>query len=221
MKKIILYIIIALSFGTLKAQTIENAEPNLGLNSIAFVPHYLIFKGLRIDYERKIASNQWLVIAPQLFVDEQLEESGSDIIEEDGYYETLFGYGVNINHQFTIVKSETTLLYAGYGIGLHHFEMEFPLETWYPVTVNGLEYLSYETQLFKENIDRYEGNLLMGFKSYPYPNFFMEGYIGATLKKSMTSNEKDMETYKFDDRTWSYGYTGTGMLLGFKMGFVF
>jgi hypothetical protein len=184
---------------------------------IAIVPHILIFNGIRVDFEKKIAANKSVVFAPQIYLRERKEEDESKINNEN-YFKTLYGAGFDI-YQKHFLKSEMfTNCYFAYGLSYNYFYINFHEKTWVEYIENNLQVIHYDIVEINEQIHRGGTNFIIGIDSDINKTFYFDIYIGLGLKYSYSIVKDNYISKKFDNFMTNYAYTGTVFTSGLKIG---
>ena len=103
MKNIIKSLTIILVITSFSLETFSQFD-TVRTNLISFVPQYVINKALRVDYEKNIQNNHWLLLAPQFYVNENTgNENYSDL--HNGNYKRLTGFGLDVYHKIYANKN--------------------------------------------------------------------------------------------------------------------
>jgi len=208
-----LFLFIGNSFG----QT-EPDSSTFHKHKFAFVPQSLIYKGLRFEYERHIKDRNYLTVSPQFFWREN-PETDSVIIQNSTYYKSLYGAGLDVLHTINVRESKWITSYFSYGAGYNYMAVNQMEYVWYDETLAGVAVLKYGLQDVKQSINSFAGKAIIGFKSYSVDTpLYLDVYCGAAIQKSFSSFENGQPATMFTKRMWEYGYSGTRLLVGLKVG---
>ena len=199
---IILLIIIQLS-NSVSAENnffYTDSSKKISLPTLAFSlsPLYTLENGFRIDFEFRVAKNQWVVIAPQYYI----AKDKQSIFFDNDLQIDLEGYGFDLYHKI-ILKTEPTITgpYAAYGIRYNNFN--------YKYNRSGQNYDVTNT--------RYGFNVMFGYQGAVNNKLLLDVYTGCGLQ---VSNLKGDDTYTTSNSDFfmNYNYSGPRFLLGFKIG---
>jgi len=214
MKKFSLILLLATliaSFGF--AQEKEAFLPRMGLG---FVPQYTISGGMRFDIDRSISktSNQWLIISPQVFM-----LTGSRYGHD---FKELSGVGLDFKHRIYLKLNTMQPLgfYAEYGIMFQYFSITENRQYTVPVSENGVPY--YEVVVGDLNTKLYKagGNFHLGYQWLLGDKVYFDIYAGAGIRISHNNINEGLDTW-YNNYWVDYGYSGTLLDGGFRVGFYF
>ncbi len=218
--KIVVFVIIISNFyliGTAQKDSLKTSKIQ-----ISFAPHYLLFKGIRLDIEPVLKKrNQHIVFAPQIYFRHNIENGSgknNNIYEND--YDTLMGLGIDIYHKyypFTGINEKRSI-YLAYGFSYNYFQLRFRRYDWNIVNEEGLIYYNYEIKSIKEDINRFGAMVLFGVQNNFFKILYIDGYIGFGIRYSVIKSNSDAETTDFNETIFDYGFTGVYIPIGFKIG---
>lgn len=214
--------------GSLIAQSSQDAEvKEIPKNVLAIVPQYAIFKGIRIDYERKLKSDKhWIVIAPQFYLDinnPNYYYSGSDY----GVYTSMTGIGLNMYYKTIVYQSKKGnanshlprhTFYVSAGPNFQYFSLENSEEVAQPYTDNGITYYQYDIEEVKKPIYRVGAIADAGWQM-AFDRFLLDIYLGVGLKYSMDGSG-ELITGGYADWVDPY-YSGILLDGGLRVGLFF
>lgn len=218
MKKYILIIAVVLA-SALNYQLTEAQEKSNKL-LIMGVPQYLAIEGLRIDFDFKTDEKKWISVSPLLFLQGSEEESLD--LDLYGYYndqrEMLYGGGIEITFKRFLSKNDNaTGLYLGYGPNFKFVNIDAKTNVWSEGDFNGNEiYL----QAYKPNttyISKVGANCIIGYQGEISHNVFADVFLGFGMRYSFISF-KEGESYRYNSSWIDYGYSGTLLVTGFRLG---
>jgi hypothetical protein len=195
------------------AQELEAFIPRTG---IGFVPQYTISGGLRFDIDRSISktSSQWLIISPQVYV-----FSGT---KYDHDFKELTGAGLDVKHKIYFKPNSLKPLgfYAEYGVMFQYFSITENRQYTDSYTENGVDY--YEVVEGEVHSDLYKtgANFHMGYQWLVSDKVYFDVYAGAGIRISHNSNLDGLDTW-YNNYWTDYGYSGTLLDGGFRVGFYF
>ena len=193
---------------------------------IGFVPQYIIYHGLRIDFEPLIKQGkQSLQFSPQFFYDENdiYYSNNPTYDENEQLYEKLVGYGIGLRHKIytQFVKDQKWLVYITYGGEYTHFTMDYKSWEWVDYTEEGLNYYDYELITVKQNTDRIRVDISMGIQFNYVENMFLDFYLGAGGVYSINNMNPKSAKPILKDGMYDYAYTGIYIPVGFRFGLRF
>ncbi len=201
------------------AQNKDTVNTNRKNILLAVSPFYLINKALKVDIEKKLPyQRQWIQVSPQFYFNSNGESY--DFFDDAGYDE-MIGFGIDVHHKIYMQDRELPSgVYAAYGLVYHHIALKFDGYVWENVEIDGKTYLQEAPKKAKQKNNKLGANLIFGIQ--PEMNssrFILDFYAGIgfryTLINTNVAFEKD-----FNDFYWDYGYTGTCLVAGFKLGVI-
>jgi len=195
------------------AQEMEAFGSQTGLG---FVPQYTISGGLRFDIDRSISktSNQWLIISPQVFM-----LTG---MKYDHDFEQLSGFGLDVKHKIYLKPNSMKPLgfYAQYGIVFQYFSITENRQYTEAYIENGNEYYEVVEGTVDTKLYKYGGNFHLGYQWMVGNKVYFDIYTGAGIRISHNSNLDGLDTW-YNNYWVDYGYSGTLLDAGFRVGFYF
>ena len=222
-KQISIIIIFTILFTGLNAQIQLDIQQNKF--QLAFVPQYLMHKGMRIDLEYILKNpKHMLLISPQFYYDKNnINYSTTPGNYYEDQYEQLNGYGVGLHHKIAVSKINNNkwVFYFTYGIEYAHFNINNKNWEWINYTENGLQYIKYELIDTEQNTDRFRFNLYMSAQYNYAENLFLDFYIGMGGVYSVNKMFPDFTTPMFDTTMYNYAFNGMYLPIGFRFGFRF
>lgn len=187
---------------------------------ISGVPQYVINRGLRIDFEKKLPMNrQWLILSPQYYmgwVDRTSDNFQTQNPTTDG--DSLFGFGLDISHKIFLVQRDLPKGgYFSYGLSFNHFTLGYKEFSWVEVKENGLVFQVNKLTEFKDVINKFGFNTTIGIQGILVDYIIYDLYIGLGARYSFIQQglpgSRDYNQYY-----WDYGYSGPLLLLGARIG---
>lgn len=194
-------------------QEMDTFTPRMG---IGFVPQYTISGGMRFDIDRSISkkSNQWLIISPQVFM-----LTGSRYGHD---FEKLTGVGLDVKHK--IYLKPNTLkpvgFYAQYGVMFQYFSIKENRQYTEPVAENGVEYFEVVEGELSTKLYKLGGNFHLGYQWLLNDKVYFDIYTGAGIRISHNNHTDGFDTW-YNNYWVDYGYSGTLLDAGFRVGFYF
>lgn len=213
MKKLFIILLATLiaSFGF--AQEKEPFLPRMGLG---FVPQYTISGGMRFDIDRSISktSNQWLIISPQVYM-----LSGSRYGHD---FKELSGVGLDVKHKIYLKPNTMKPLgfYAEYGIMFQYFSITENKQYTVPVSENGVPYYEVVEGDLNTKLYKVGGNFHLGYQWLLGDKVYFDIYTGAGIRISHNNINEGFDTW-YNNSWIDYGYSGTLLDGGFRIGFYF
>lgn len=195
------------------AQEKETFGPRQG---VGFVPQYIISGGIRFDIDRSIskASNQWLIISPQIFM-----VTGGRYGHE---FEELTGLGLDIKHKIYLKPDEMKPkgVYAQYGVMFQYFSILENRQYTESYIENGTEYYEVVEGEVNTKLYKYGGNIHLGYQWLVGDKIYFDIYTGVGIRISYNNQLEGLDTW-YNDYWVDYGYSGTLLDAGFRLGFYF
>jgi hypothetical protein len=225
-KTLILSLVIVFIFQNTTNLTAQDNGNAKGQLQIAFVPQYIIWHGMRLDFEYLSKNNKHsFMISPQFYYDTNELNYSNNPQNYDSYgeYEQLTGYGAGLHHKLFIndLDDKGWRFYFAYGGSYSHFTMNYKSWTWMKYTEDGLNYFDYQLVPVTQNTDRIKADAYIGFQFNYAENMFLDFYIGMggiySINKMSHESAKPIYTEHISD----YAFTGFYMPLGFRFGLRF
>ena len=195
------------------AQEKETFGPRTG---IGFVPQYTISGGLRFDIDRSISkiSNQWLIISPQVFA-----LTG---MRYDHDFEELLGVGLDLKHKIYLDPNSMKPLgfYAQYGLMFQYFSITENRTYTELIPENGIEYYEVVEGSLNTKLYKMGGNFHLGYQWLVGDKVYFDIYTGAGIRISHNNRNEGFDTW-YNNYWVDYGYSGTLLDAGFRVGFYF
>jgi len=203
--------------------------------TISFQPLQLFNNGARFDFEIRLKDGPgWLQFGPTIYQIKYIDNledpryyyyRDGDIFE---YYRLqwdqmnlrephtkMIGGGINVNYK-KFFEPERMFYYAA-GLSYSHLNVEYIERVWKTFIEDGLEFHKEALEFRNQPINRIGANIFFGFQPPFTSPFVVDIYCGIALRLSLLDNDKPA----FDKYKYSYGYTGSMLLLGIRFGFGF
>jgi hypothetical protein len=212
MKKLvfILFLVIAMTFLGI-AQETEAFKPRFGLG---FVPQYTISGGLRYDIDMSLSktSNQWLIVSPQVYW-----VTG---YRYDHDFDILAGTGIDVKHKIYLKPNSMKPkgYYVQYGIMFQYFSITDTREYGAYYIEDGVEYYGVFEGQINTKLYKFGGNFDMGYQWLVGDKIYFDIYAGAGIRISHNNRNDGFDTW-YNDHWYDYGYSGTLIDIGFRLGF--
>jgi hypothetical protein len=183
-------------------------------STVLIVPQYATISGIRIDYERKLKEDKWLILAPQLYVD------------NNGYnsFDQVNGFGMNMYYKTFLSHSKRknynglsrTNLYFAIGPTLQHINLVRDEEVPVEFTDNDITYIRFRSKDVTTVINKIGGSANFGLQ-FVFDRFILDLYAGIGIRYALDSDGKMTDT---SNEYWTdFGYSGILMNGGVKFGF--
>jgi len=183
---------------------------------IGFVPQYTISGGLRFDIDISLSksSNQWLIISPQVFA-----LTG---MRYDHDFEELTGLGLDIKHKIYLNPNSMKPLgfYAQYGVMFQYFSITENRQYTELISENGIEYYEVVEGELNTKLYKMGGNFHLGYQWLVGDKVYFDIYTGAGIRISHNNHNEGFDTW-YNNYWVDYGYSGTLLDAGFRVGFYF
>jgi len=211
MKKLILLLFLVTTMFSLSfAQETENYKPRTGFG---FVPQYTVSGGLRfdVDFSLSKASNQWLVLSPQVYW-----VTGSRYGHD---FEELTGAGMDVKHKIYLkpASMKPAGFYVQYGVIFQYFSITDYREYGAYYIEDGVEYYGVFEGEINTKLYKFGGNFDMGYQWLIGNKIYFDLYLGAGIRISKNNRNDGFDTW-YNDHWYDYGYSGTLIDAGFRLG---
>lgn len=213
MKKLVLimYLISVTSFCL--AQEVEKSGHR---TAFGFLPQYTIIGGLRFDIDRSVSktSNQWIIFSPQVFA-----VTGARLNHD---FKEMWGVGMDVKHRVFLKASgmEPSGFYVQYGGMFQYFSMTDNRQYTESYTENGVQYFGVFQGDVSTNVYKFGGNFHLGYQWLLGDKVYFDIYTGAGIRISHNNRNSGFDTW-YNNAWVDYGYSGTLLDGGFRVGFYF
>lgn len=189
-----------------------NAQYDSTRNHLMIVPHYLVFDGMRIDYELKIKNNHWIQLCPQFYFKENNSSSDDNISpisitnnNTNTSLRRLFGVGLDAYHKIYLgISYRQPGAFISYGASANYFEIEYADE-------------GNVSQTSTSSFSKIGGDVIIGYDLGFKKNLIIFGiYTGLGYRYSFTNNSQIKKN--FTRSMYDYAYSGNIFLIGFRFG---
>jgi hypothetical protein len=183
---------------------------------VGFVPQYTISGGLRFDIDLSISksSNQWLIVSPQVFV-----VSGW---RYDHEFKNLTGFGLDLKHRVFLKPQsmKPSGYYVEYGAMFQYFSITDTRTYSTSYIEDGTEYFTVKEGEINTNLYKFGGNFHLGHQWLIGDKVYIDMYAGAGIRISHNNRNEGFDTW-YNNFWIDYGYSGTLLDGGFRLGFYF
>lgn len=203
------------ALSTIFAQSsVESGGAEIPKNAVSIVPQYAAISGIRIDYERRMKGDNWLLFAPQLFVN----QTGNND------YDQMTGFGMNLYYKLFLSRSKKknatgfsrTNIYFSAGPAYQYFSLTNLEEVPETFTENGITYIGYTSGEVTTRINKFGANADFGLQ-FAFERFILDLYGGVGIRYAVDQNGHLMDRY---DNGWlNFGYSGILLDGGVRFGF--
>ena len=193
-------------------------EPSLIRNrAIGMVPQYALINGFRIDLDQRLVKNkpQWLIISPQVYLASDEPELWD--------YNSMWGLGLELQHRYYLKPDiiQPQGAYMAYGPSFHYFSIEDERLYSEKTIENGIEYTvvrygNITTDVFKMGLTAHAG-----YQFLVSDVLYFDFYVGAGIRLSFDNLEPPGLHKIYNDWWGDYGYSGTLMTLGIRIGLLY
>jgi len=214
MNKYLFFIVIIIFPGSrLLAQQKEDVMLRSG---IGFVPQYTIQGGFRFDFDQRLSktSNQWLSISPQVFM-----VSGNRFNHS---IKSMVGLGMDIKHKIYLNPANMNPqgYYFQYGGMFQFFSITDTRDYLKSYIENEVEYYGVVNGEITTKLYKFGGNFHLGYQWLIGDKLYVDIYTGAGIRISHNNRNNGFDTW-FNNSWVDYGYSGTLLDGGFRVGFCF
>ena len=179
--------------------------------NVTFVPHYILFNGLRFDIEHVSGTKAW-GLSPRFYY---LKRDYHPISYSEAALKSLVGGGMGLFRKFVKSSTEKYLGYWALGLDVNYFNLGYEQYTWVAKPFYDQTVYDYELVERKGSIVRLDLSATIGIEQKLWNFLIFEPYIGVGYRYSMPFLANG--TNPFDD-VFSYGYTGPLFIFGIKLG---
>lgn len=211
MKKLIVIIMIMAVANGLRADTIPSFR-------ISLEPQYFIVNTMRNGIEYHLKNNEWLTFTTRMIMKEK-DPTGNYYSYSSVSMIRVWGAGLDIGYRkYVPMKVNSPNEYfIGFSAGYTYCEPVYYRYRWVEYEQDGMDYLIYALGEDKRVIHQPKAELALGFHFRPVKGMFIDLYSGGGIKYSF------FDKYRGDPRGlyqnyWAYGYSGTYLLMNFRIG---
>ena len=182
-------------------------------------PQHFAINGMHFELEKQLsaASPNSVIISPRIYygnVSSALTQRFTSSNDE------LFGYGLELGYRIYADKSQATPqgFYSAFAANYHYFQFKYPgQETFEYIGDDGLKYIGTRDAMVQENVNRYSGNVTMGYQLLLLQDkFVLDLYTGGGVKLSSSDSQEPRSRYSMG--AYDYASSKTFFILGFKLG---
>jgi hypothetical protein len=223
MKRIFTFLLL-LSIGTfasINAKQPEKKEHNL---IIFGVPQYIITNGLRVDLDiHKKDSPHWLIISPYYYFDRSsvdlLNLSGSEDYYDPYSYDQMIGVGLGFGRKTFLSKEPVSKgVYLYYGADYKYFDIDGNNYTWVEyIGTDDLPYQQMDNLDYTMKINSIAASACIGYQNQILSSLYLDLYLGFGVKYAFHNSPQHVTT-KYNRGSNDYGYTGTHLVGGIRLG---
>jgi hypothetical protein len=191
----------------------EPAGDRLYTNTLSIQPLYLLNQGIRIDYDRQIATPaHWLQISAKAYPKTEAPLFDDDRIED------VSGLGTEINYKYFFLKQHIPYLMAG--ISWNYYHAHLYGYDYHPFSRDELTFYYPGYTLQTQNFNKAALNACFGIQTSPWKRFFIDGYIGIGYSRSLFDQTKT-SCYPISGNMNAITYTGLTLNTGLRLGLRF
>jgi hypothetical protein len=184
---------------------------------IGFVPQYSFIHGLRTDFDFRLKKNEasWLVVAPQFY----LSSKDPNLYDND----SLWGVGIELQHRYYLnnVKTLPKGTYLGYGPMFQYFSISTDRLYSEKIIENGIEYYTVKRGVVNTGIYKFGMTLTAGYQALVLDVLYFDFYVGTGLRLSFDNRLPSGLTREYNNWWGNYGYSGTLLTFGMRVGMAY
>ena len=174
---------------------------------IGFCPQYLAKYGIRIEMERKLSPNKWLVIAPALYFSEK-QDRPDEYSYDNNSFSLLAGLALSPSLKIFARPNGDFGGYINVGPTYHYYYMQY--------------YESGETDdVVEANIQKVGFDVTLGYQFLIKDLVVMDLFTGMGSRLSIMDNGTGHSKNKFNQNVTGYNATGNFLLFGVKIGLLY
>gem|GEM_PF-4123512 len=210
MKNILVFIAVVAIYSECKADSIPRFR-------VSMEPQYFVLGTFKTAFDLKIGQDDWIVLTARATWRER-EQPDFDIYYNDDSFLRSWGAGVELAYRKYLNKPEDMARYFfSFNLGYNYYEPVYYRYMWVDYKEDGLNFTTYMPGEDKRQIHQPKGEMAMGTLFRVFGSWFFELNAGGGIKYSM------FDKYRGDPENlyryyWSYGYSGTYFLMGFRIG---
>jgi len=193
-------------------------EPSLIRNrAIGMVPQYAITNGLRIDFDHRLTKSkpQWLIMSPQIYLASDEPELWD--------YNSMWGLGLELQYRYYLKPDvlHAKGAYMGCGPSFHFFSIDDERFFSEKIIEDGIEYSV--VRYGKVTTDVYKIGLTAnaGYQFLVNEVLYFDFYVGAGIRLSFDNLEPAGLHKIYNDWWGDYGYSGTLLTFGMRLGLLY
>jgi hypothetical protein len=194
---------------------------------IKLSPQHLFVNTVQLEFEKRLNKNS----KHSLVFSSRYTYGSADYVntlngrtDEIDSQTKVNGYGVALQHRIYLIDKIPRIpygMYVAYGVEYHNFQINFVRDGYgKEVDEDGLEYYNYRQRPYRNVINRF-GILGMGGLQFPliHDNILADLSLGIGYRRS--ENTTNFGESFFNEGPSDFGYTGTYVLINFKVGYAF
>ncbi|MBN2520842.1 MAG: hypothetical protein JXB17_10085 [Bacteroidales bacterium] len=188
-----------------------NGQENEPKTLIMGVPQYLIIDGLRIDFDFKRKTNQWLTISPIVYLKNNEKNFSKEYNSDNN---SIIGGGLGILFkEFLLNKPGPKGIYFAYGPLYQYNKINTTGNYWIDVNLE-----KHETEgLYATQIHKAGANCTIGGQFKIAENLFGDIYLGFGVRYSFLIHNNG-EGSRFNSSWIDHGYSGILLVSGIRIG---
>ena len=220
MIKRIIYSVGVMAMIITSARAQDNRESKF---HIMAMPQYLIKNGLRFDIDYKVGDGRWLIISPYLYLVDNSSVYDSSMYVQSVFYQPEFvkltGYGLGLAQRHVLNRqgSVRTSVYMEYGLLCRYYSFEMDDYLWTTYTENNLNFMRRERAEYDIKVTNLGINCQFGLQHEIFDNFLIDVFVGCGMRYSIY-DKPEGSSVKFNNSIFDYGFTGTMVTGGIRLG---
>jgi hypothetical protein len=187
------------------------------------VPQYLFKGGLRFDLDYRIKDDRWLIITPYVYLVDNSAVYDSLINISSAFYQPEFlkltgaGLGISQRHILNNLMPNRPRIYMEYGVVYRYYNFQMNDYLWKSYTENGLIFMKQSPEKYDVNVSNLGINFQFGIQYELFSHLIVDTFIGCGMRYSIYDKPAN-STVKFNNSILDYGYTGTLITGGIRIG---
>ncbi|GEM_PF-6833771 len=187
-----------------------------------FVPHNLIFNGLRLDFDIRMAkSAHWISLAPQIYYREKNDSpdtSQTYYYSDDRDFDNMKGAGLDVCYRYYINGEGTPRGgFMSVGLGYTFYQIQYWNLSWVNVPFGSSTAMMKKWAMQTQDMHQCQLSVFLGINWTHWTKLHWELYGGAAFRYTFM-DENVPKNKRFNDYYWDYGYRGVALIAGIRIG---
>ena len=188
------------------------------------VPQYLFKHGARIDLDIRLTNQRWLILSPYVYLADKQNRGDMPVtsyLYANPDFNKMVGFGLGIAQRHYLNANPyqgRNLFYMEYGAVVRDYTLTVDGNIWETQIENGLPVLVEQPSRYDVNILNLGVNLQFGWQILLSERLYADWFLGCGMRYSIY-DRPETSTVMFNNSTADFGYTGTLLCGGMRLGF--